>query len=270
VTTVTSTVSSTVTSPVPARYGLRQVVAAELTKLASLRSTLWTLLVMFLGMVGVTLLSIHGALHHPRQWYQGFDPTNQSMGGLALGTLTIGVLGVLAVTGEYGSGTIRSTLAGGPRRGLLLVGKVLVVGALALVVSEVFTFVCFFVGQAVLASGGAPSATIVQPGVLRAVALSGAFLALLGLGALGLGVVFRHTAGALAGYVGLTFLIPLLMSRLPGNPARFTPIPILANSVSAVVPQYGQLSAPVGFALTALYATVILAVGAVVLVRRDA
>jgi ABC-2 type transport system permease protein len=268
---VTTIISAPTSSPVPARrYGLKQVMAGELTKIASLRSTLWTLLVMSLGMLGVTILSVHSATGHPRQWYQGFDPTSQSLTGLALGTLAIGVLGVLAVTGEYGSGTMRSTLAAGPRRLVLLVGKVLVLGTIALVVSEVFTFACFWVGQAILSGGGAPSARLSQPGVLRAVALSGAFLALLGLIGLGLGVLIRHTAGAMAGYVGVTFLLPLIMTKIPGNPARFTPIPILANSVSAVIPQQGQLRAPVGFLLTALYATVILAVGAALLLRRDA
>jgi ABC-2 type transport system permease protein len=264
-------ITSTASSSVPARrYGLKQVLAAELTKLATLRSTLWTLLVMFVGMLGVTILSAHSVAHRSPLWYQGFDPTAQALNGLALGTLAIGVLGVLSVTGEYASGTIRSTLAAGPRRLVFLAGKVLVLGTIALVVSEAFTFVCFFVGQAVLSGGGAPTASLAQPGVLRAVTLSGAFLALLGVIGLGFGMVIRHTAGALAGYVGVTFLLPLLMTKMPGNLSRFTPIPILANSVAVVLPQRGQLTAPVGFLLTALYATVILAGGTVVLIRRDA
>ena len=54
------------------------------------------------------------------RWYRGFDPTNQSLAGLAIGSLTLGVLGVLAMSGEYGTGTIRSSLAAMPRRGVLL------------------------------------------------------------------------------------------------------------------------------------------------------
>lgn len=100
--------------------------------------------------------------------------------------------------------------------------------------------------------------------------LSGAALSLLALLGLGLGLVIRNTAGALASYAGLTFLLPFVLQRLPGNPARFTPIPIVANSVAAVVRQSNQVPAPVGFALIALYAVVVLAVGTALSIRRDA
>jgi len=252
------------------RYGLRQVVRAELTKMRTLRSTLWTLLVTAVGTLAVTVLSTESVRHHGRGFYQGFDPTNQALTGLALATLAIGVFGVLSVTGEYGTGTIRSSLAAAPRRPLLLIGKVLVVGAVALVLGEVLTNASFWIGQAVLSSGGAPTASLGQPGVLRAVALSGAFLALLGLLGLGLGVIIRHTAGAMAAFVGVTFLLPVLLQHVPGTPSRYTPIGILANSVSAVVPQSGQVSAPVGFVLMVLYCSVVLGLAAALIARRDA
>ena len=188
-------------------------------------------------------------------WYQGFDPTNQAMTGLALATLAIGVLGVLAVTGEYGTGTIRSSLAAAPRRPLLL-------------------------WRARCSSWGA-----YRPGRGR-----GAHLRLLRdrpsrpLGRRGAdrhprpagraprrGALRRvpgparpprarpgrdhpaHGGGHWPPIVGVTFLLPLLLQRIPGDPSRFTPVPILANSVSAVVPQSHQVSAPVGFLLMVLY-----------------
>jgi len=252
------------------RYGLSQVLRSELTKIASLRSTMWTLLVTAVGTLAVTILSTSSVRHQGQGFYRGFDPTNQALTGLALGTLAIGVFGVLAVTGEYGTGTIRSSLAAAPRRPLLLIGKVLVVGAIALVVGEVLIFASFWIGQAVLSSGRAPTATLGQPGVLRAVVLSGAFLALLGLLGLGLGVIIRHTAGAVAAYVGITFLLPVLLQRIPGTPSRYTPVGILANSVSAVVPQSHQVSAPTGFLLMVLYCTIILGIGTALIARRDA
>jgi ABC-2 type transport system permease protein len=252
------------------RYGLRNVVRSELTKIASLRSTIWTLLVTAVGTLAVTILATNSVSHHNHAWYQGFDPTNQALTGLALGTLAIGVFGVLAVSGEYGTGTIRSSLSAAPRRPLLLLGKALVVGGIALAVGEVLVFASFWIGQAVLSAGGAPTATLSQAGVLRAVALSGAFLSLLGLMGLGLGVIIRHTAGAMAAFVGITFLLPVLLQRIPGTPSRYTPVGILANSVSAVMPQSNQLSAPTGFLLMILYCTVILGLGAVLIARRDA
>jgi hypothetical protein len=254
----------------PGRYGVRQVVRAEFSKLRTLRSTTWTLLATAVGSLLVTFLATNSVQHHGGR-LRGFDPTNQSLTGLALGSLAIGVLGVLSITGEYGSGTIHSTLAGAPRRPLLLAAKAIVVGAVALIVGEVITFACFLVGQGIM-SGRAPTATLGQPGVLRAVALTGAFLALLGLMGLGLGVIIRHTAGAIAAFVGITFLLPVLLQPLSadGNPARFAPEEILSSSVAAVVPQGGQLNSTIGILLMALYTAVVLGIGLVLLIGRDA
>lgn len=252
------------------RYTVRHVVRAELIKLKSLRSTFWMLLVTLAGSVGVTILSTNSTAHHNRAWYQGFDPTNQAMAGLTVAILTVGVFGVLAATGEYGSGTIRASLAATPRRRLFLAGKAMVVGGVALVVGEVLAFVCFGVGQAILGSGNAPTAALGQPGVLQALLLSGMFLALLGLMGLGLGVFLRHTAGGISAYVAVTFLIPVLLNQIPSNPARFTPVPILANSIATVVPQRGQVPVGLGLLLMLAYCGAALALAAVSIVRRDA
>ena len=216
--------------------------------MATLRSTFWTLLVTVVGTLAVTFLSTDSVGHHAARWYQGFDPTNQSMSGLALGALAIGVFGILSVTGEYGSGTIRSSLAAAPRRPLLLVGEGLVVGAVALVLGEILIFAAFWLGQAMLAGRGAPTAALGQPGVLRAVVLSGAFLALLGLLGVGLGVIIRHTAGALAAYVGITFLLPLMLHKVPATWSASRRSASWPTRWPDVIPQSNQLSAPVGFA----------------------
>ena len=190
------------------KAGLPQALRAEWTKLISLRSTKWTLAISTVGALLVTFLSAHSVLHKPGGWYHGFDPTNQVLAGLAVFALALGVLGVLAMTGEYGTGTIRSSLAAMPRRDTLMAAKVIVVGALTFVVGEVAAFATFFFGQAILSSGGAPTAALGQPGVLRAVTLTGAFLSLFALLGLGLGIVIRHTAGAIAAFAGITLSGP--------------------------------------------------------------
>ena len=253
----------------PWRAGLRQTLRAEWTKLVSLRSTRWTLLITVVGALLVTFLSTHGALHHSRGWYDGFDPTNQSLAGLAIGSLTLGILGVLAMSGEYGSGTIRSSLAAMPRRGVLLTAKVVLVGLGTLVIGEALSFMVFFEGQAVL-SGGAPTASLAQPGVFRAVALSGAFLALFALLGLGIGTVIRHTAGAIAVFAGCTLLASILLSSISESIARFAPELIFANSVAAVLPHGNSLSVTLGVVLMLAYCAVALGLGAVLLNRRDA
>jgi hypothetical protein len=236
----------------------------------TLRSTKVILGITVVGTLLVTFLSTNGAAHHPPGWYQGFDPTNQSMAGLSIGSLALGVLGVLAIAGEYGSGTIRSSLAAMPRRETLFAAKVTVVGLLTLVVGEILSFGAFLFGQAVLSSGTAPHATLGQPGVLRAVVFTGAFLSLFSLLGLGLGFVIRHTAGAIATFAGVTLLAPILLHTLSGDPSKYTPAIIFAQSVSAVVPQDNQLSATIGFMLMVLYCAGALVVGAVLLAKRDA
>ncbi len=252
-------------------YGIAQVLRAELIKLRSLRSTKWTMLAVVAGSLLVTFLATRNIQVHGHGAFATFDPTNQSLTGLALGSLAIGVLGVLAISGEYGSGTIRSSLAATPRRTLFLTGKAMVVGAVSLAVGEVMTFACFFLGQGML-SGHAPTASIGQSGVLEALLLSGAYLALLGLFGLGLGLIIRNTAGSLAAFVGITFLLPVVLQPLSthGDPGRFTPEQILANSVAAVVHQSGQLSPATGFLWMVFYCAVTLVVGNLVLARRDA
>jgi ABC-2 type transport system permease protein len=239
------------------RAGLPQTMRAEWTKLASLRSTRWTLLITAAGTFLVTFLVTHGASHHPKGWYQqGFDPTNES-------------LGIMAISGEYGTGTIRSSLAAMPRRGVLLTAKIAVAGLSTLAIGEVLSFLCFFEGQTVL-SGGAPRASLGQPGVLRAVALSGAFLALFALLGLGIGTVIRHTAGAIAVFAGVTFLVPILFNSISHGIARFAPELIFANSIAAVDRQSNSLSVTIGVVLMLSYCAAALGLGALLLDRRDA
>jgi hypothetical protein len=258
------------TTGFPSRQRLRHVMRAEVTKLRSLRSTTWVLLATTAGALMVTGLTADHAATRTNRDFSGFDPTNLSLTGLFIASLTIGVLGVLAISGEYGSGTIRSSLSATPRRMSFAVSKVAVVGLLSLLVGEALTFACFFMGQEILTGSGAPTASLGQPGVLRALLMSGAYLALLALFALGIGLIVRHTAGAIATFVGFTLLLPLLLQTLGNDVQRLAPENIFANSVAAVVPNSGEFSAPVGFSLMAVYATAALGLGLALLVRRDA
>ncbi|MGB7052754.1 MAG: ABC transporter permease [Acidimicrobiales bacterium] len=248
------------------RAGLRQAVSAEWAKLTTLRSTKWALLLTLLGTVLVTFLSARGSRGQPPG---SFDPTNVSLAGLALGSLIIGILGVLSITGEYGSSTIRSSLVATPRRAVFYGAKTIVLGGVALALGLVLSFVAFLEGQAVLA-GAAPTATLADPGVLRVLIESGVYLALLTLFGVGIGAIIRHSVGAIGGFVGCTFLLPVILHSVAGNPGRFTPEVIYANSIAAVVPINGSPSSTVGLLLMTLYAVAALVIGGTLLARRDA
>jgi ABC-2 type transport system permease protein len=258
-----------------AGYGFRSVARMEWLKLRSVRSTAWVVLVFAAGMIGLAILVMahqHWATMAPAD-RASFDPTNDSFAGLAIGQLALGVLGALVITTEFSSGMIRATLAAVPRRPLLLAAKAAVLGAVALVVGEVFAFAAFAVGQMAL-HAPAPHATLGQPGVLRAVLLAGAYPALIALTALGLGAVIRHTAGAISAVVGILFVLPLILvplgTSIQDTVGPFMPMLIAENSLTAVKPVAHSLSPWAGLGMLCLYAAVALAAGTWALARRDA
>jgi ABC-type transport system involved in multi-copper enzyme maturation permease subunit len=251
------------------------VVRSEVAKVATLPSTAIILGLTVVAGLLVTGLVTNAALHHGPDFYNGFDPTQNALTGLIVAGLTGGVFGALLVTAEYSSGTIRATLAATPRRPLLLAAKVGVAAAATVVFCELLSFVSFWLGQAILSGGGAPSASLSSPGALRAVVMTGLFIALLALMSFGFGLIFRSTAAAIAAYVGVVFVLPLVMRGISQPHMRYVPTYILTNSIMATVNQgpggnVNPLSPGIGLLLMAIYAAIVLAAGAVLFVKRDA
>ena len=244
-------------------YRFRHAARMEWIKLRTLRSVKWALLVALAGMIGIGIAAGHNTIN-PRG-----DVTNNILAGGALGSLVFAVLGVLVMTSEYSSGTIRATLAAIPRRPLVLAAKTAVFGVVALVTGEVATFAGFLAGAAFVRTG-IPHPALSQPTVLRAVGLSGAFLCLVGLIGLALGAIVRHGAAALAAVVVLVFVAPL--AGLAQTPAgKFLPLLIYANSLGATQPvSRFTLSPWAGLGIIACYAAVLLAAAGWLLSSRDA
>ena len=249
-------------------YGIRGVTRMEWRKLRSVRSTWWTLAVFAAGMIGLAILIGLKAPAHPGPDY---DPTENGFAGLAIGQLALGTLGVLALSTEFTSGSIRATFAAVPRRGWVLAAKAGVLTAVTLIAGEVLAFASFAAGQAAVPHG-LVHATLGQPGVLRAVLMAGAYPALIALIGLGLAALIRHTAGAISALVGVVFVLPLVLLPLGENNAamKFLPEMIAENSLTAVKPVVDSLSAGAGLAMLCLYAAVALAAGGWAMARRDA
>ena len=257
------------------RYRVTDVVRSEILKIVTLPSTAITLGLTVVAGLLVTGLVANAALHHSPEFYNGFDPTQQALTGLIVAGLTGGVFGALLITGEYSSGTIRTSLAATPKRPILLAAKIGVAAGATVVFCEVLSFVAFFLGQGILSGGGAPSASLGSPGAFRAVFMTGLFIALLALMSFGLGLICRSTAGAIAAFVGVVFVLPLVMRGISQPDLRYVPTYILTNSIMATVNQgpggiVRTLSPATGLLLMAIYATVALAIGAVLFVKRDA
>ena len=257
------------------RQGLVQVTSSEWLKFRSVRSTWFTYGATTVLCVGLGALFALGRATHSGGGPGGggsaliADPTRVSLQGFIFGEIAIGVIGVLAISSEYSSGSIRSTLTATPRRWLVLVAKAIVLFTTTLVIGEICAFVAFFVGQAVLKAKGANTATLSGTDVVRSIVL----LALI---AMGIGLMVRHTAGAITIYVVLIFVILLIVAALPmnwqQNIGKFLP-EILTESMRS--PNTGEVNFAPFSAITSTlvlfaYAVGSLALGGTLLSRRDA
>lgn len=207
--------------PANGRAGIGGALRSELTKLRSVRSTWWTLLALLIVSVGIGAAITGGTAAHWAQMGPGdrasMDPTQISLGGmLFIGQLVVAVLGALAITSEYSTGMIRTSLTAQPRRGAVFAGKAAVFTAVALVVAFVASSASFYLGQALLHSTG-HAATLSQAGVMRAVVGTSLYVALCGLFAFTIGTIMRHTAGTITTAIGVLFVLPILAHLLPSE-----------------------------------------------------
>ena len=243
--------------PATGRAGLRGAIASEFTKIRSVRSTYWTLAALLIVSIGIGAAIAGGSAanfsHNPGN-KAGFDATQTSLVAFfEIGQLIIAVIAALAITSEYSTGMIRTSLTAQPRRGRVYAAKAIVLTSLTLIVSLVTSFIAFFVGQALLSSSGVSaslfhSVTIPQnanvtcpqgvgggggrlpPGckvafsgtdvispttVLLAIIGCALFVTLVAILAFGIGAIVRHTAGAIAIAIAALFIIPVLEQALP-------------------------------------------------------
>ena len=254
----------------PANFA--DAVLSEWTKIRTLRSTFFTLAATVVFVVGLgALISYEGSVHYTAQdglW----DPTSISLSGLVIGQLTIAVLGVLAMTGEYSTGMVRTSLAAVPRRGRLLAAKAAVFGAVALATGELVSWVAFFVGQ-LLISGHQPTASLSQPDVARAVIGGGLYIALIGLMAVAAGTILRYTAAAITAVIAVLFVLPGVLEALPTSwrlpVEKYWPTRA-GEQILMVTRDANTLPAWLGFGELALFVAVLFALGYFLLQRRDA
>ncbi|MFF7239896.1 ABC transporter permease subunit [Streptomyces collinus] len=199
----------------------RRVLASEWAKLWTLRST-WITLglgLLFLVVFGLIAASRYKSLVGSPRMDQDFarsTAVSLSLFGANFAQLALGVLGVLAMAGEYSSGTIRSTLAAVPRRLPVLWSKSAVYGLVALAVGTVGAFAAFMVGSRILA--GTPAAMgLGHAGAVRSLLGAGLYLGLVGVIGIALGGLLRSVAGGISVLVATLMLVPGLMSLLPSS-----------------------------------------------------
>jgi ABC-2 type transport system permease protein len=254
-----------------------RVLRSEWTKFRSVRSTRWTLLIALVLMIGIGAL--FAAVNASQ--YQGFsaadrasfNPVTVSLSGTTFAVIAFGVLGVLTMSGEYGTGMIRSSLTVVPRRLPVLWGKLGVFAAVVFTTSLTASLTAFWLGQALLSSHHL-GVSITSPGALRSVAGAALYITVCGLLGVTLGTLFRNTAAGIATFAGVFFVLPPLTSLLPSS---------ITNHLTQYLPEgagsviWGQtegvsraLSPWTGFAVLCLYAVILIAAAAWRLGHSDA
>ncbi|MGW1973889.1 ABC transporter permease, partial [Streptomyces tubercidicus] len=201
---------------------LGHALASEWTKIRTVRSTMWTLGVMLVLILGINLmvatLGSTGLVSDPVLAFGLF--------GVLLGQLCVITLGVLVVSSEYGTGMIRTTLTACPQRGRVLTAKAIVFFALSFTVTTVACVLSALMNYATF--GGKPverefanPQLVVENGLSSASGAQwfgatvgvGLYVALLGLLSLAVGTLLRHSAGAITTMMGVV-LLPLIIAIL--------------------------------------------------------
>ena len=275
-TTAQQAVPTSVDRSAITRFG--NLVGSEWTKLTSVRSTIWALLllvVLSVSFTGLLIGLISGqwdTITEQQRQVMRLDPVSQILGaGFQFSQLAVCVLGVLVVTSEYTTGTIRASMLAVPRRIPVLTAKVVLFAGVTFIVAEVAAFSSFFLGAAILSSHVPVSLT--GPGVLRAVIGAGLYISMLGVFAIAVGTLIRHTAAAITGIIGFVLVLAPLTLLLPGNLGRYVYayLPTNAGQQLATTGQSADalLSPWQGFGVFALWTAALLSLAAYLLQRRD-
>lgn len=255
----------------------RAVVRSEWTKLRTVRSTMWSLIVTVVITVGLGALFCAARVSRWDHLDAGerlrFDPTAFSLNGLFLAQLAVGVLGVLVMSSEYATGQIRASFGAVPQRRMMLAAKLAVFSVVSFVVGLFACGSAFGIGQLIFRAKDA-GVSITDPNVARAVVGGALYLSVVGALGIGLATILRRTAGAIATLVGLVLVLPILVNFLPSpwnsDIAKFLPAQAGA-AIFQVVPRSAHALGPLaGFGVFVAYAAVSLIVGALMLTAKDA
>ena len=199
------------------------------------------------------------------------DPVTLALSGFNLAVLIIGVLGVLIVTSDYGSGVIRATFSAVPSRLPVLRAKFVVFAVIAFPVMAIAALAAFLAGGAVY-GGDAAVPSLAEGDVLRAVFGMAAYTTSAGLLGLAFGFLLRSSAAAIGVLIALLLVAPGLVGLLPGSVGDAVTKVLPSNAATALtsVSRRDDLLGPGnGAVVLALWVAVLIALAGFALRRRD-
>ncbi|HEY1180538.1 MAG TPA: ABC transporter permease subunit [Phytomonospora sp.] len=259
-----------------------RVLRSEWTKLRTLPSTLWLLAGAVLATMAVSVTGVVAVdtSHCPTPAECFEDTVRLSLGGIRFGQVIVVVLAVLAVSGEYATGTIRATLTVNPRRLTVLAGKAVVVAATVAGAGVLGVLGSLAAGRLILpgngfseANGYAPLSLTDGP-TLRAAVGSVLYLVLIALLALGFALIIRDTAGTITTVFALLFIAPVV-GLLVTDPDwrekldQLTPMTAGLSVQSTVGLDAMPIGPWPGLGVLAAYTAAALLAGGVLFARRD-
>ncbi|MGX2994473.1 ABC transporter permease [Streptomyces sp. JNUCC 64] len=198
------------TSPIPiARTHLGHALASEWTKIKSVRSTMWTLGVFLLLVVGIGL-AVAGETTNEN--YSEVPYTVPAFFGLILGQICLITLGVLVISSEYGTGMIRTTLTASPARWRVLAAKLIIFFAVAFSVS---VLAIGFVGLVTAGMHEGSAKISWAPSVFK----GALYVSLVGVLSVAVGAMLRHSAGAITTMLGAVLVPAILPAFLMFSPS---------------------------------------------------
>jgi ABC-2 type transport system permease protein len=252
---------------------------AEWTKLRTAAGTFWLLLAAICLTIGLGAVADVGVRCGSAACNQ--DPAKISLAGVYLGQVLVAMCAVTIMSGEYGTGMIRTTLTAMPNRVAVLTAKAIVAAGWALGVGLVGVVGSALLGQLLLpAKGFTPangyvSVALSHAGTLRAASGSVLYLVLIALLSLGIAAVVRDSAAGIGVVLGLLFAFPIALVMV-SNPhwhrhlEQIAPMNAGLGIQTTIDLHSLPLSPWAGLGVLGLWAVGALVLGAVVLQLRDA
>jgi ABC-type transport system involved in multi-copper enzyme maturation permease subunit len=205
----------------PGRVTFPRILHSEWTKFRTVRSTVWCMAIGILLTIGVPLIvaAVVASEYNDLEPYQRADddPLTIALVGVYIAQLIIAVLGVLVITPEYSTGSIRSTLTAVPKRLPVLWAKLLNYAIATTVVMFTAMLVCFFATQAIFSDIPELHISLTDAEVARCVLLSPVYVTMVGIFALALGAIVRNTAAGIGLFAAIFFVLFPLTGALPAD-----------------------------------------------------
>jgi ABC-2 type transport system permease protein len=258
---------------------LREALHAEWTKFRTLPGTPWMLTAMIAATVAVGSAAA-AAVSCPAGGCT-VDPAKLSLTGIDLSQAVAAIVAVLAISSEYSTGMIRTTLTAMPRRTTMLAAKAAIVTGPVLAAGTIAVAASLLAGRLILSGHGLtpahgyPPLSLADGPVLRAAAGSVLYLALIALLSLGIAAIIRDSGAAIGTVLGLLYLAPIIAAAV-GSPHWHNTIERYAPMTAGLAIQAttGLRSQPIspwaGLGVLAAWAAAALLAGGLLLRLRDA